>query len=89
MAFSQTSNTSLSTSEKPIVGDHIAVLGNSPDNCSAQFGLPPSSENISVGSAPTVASKAIALSMVVLAIGPLTVNKPEPGGVVPPMGILP
>ena len=67
----------------------MAVLGKSPVNWLNQLGLPPSREKISVGSAPTEASRASAVSAVVFAIGPFTVNKPDPGGLGPPLGILP
>ena len=89
IAFSHFDKISLSTVEKPIVGDHIAVFGTSLSNSSDQFRLSDSKEKISVGSGPTVASKAKALSSVVLAIGPFTVSNPDPGGVFPPIGILP
>ena len=67
----------------------MAVLGKSPVNWLNQLGLPPSREKISVGSAPTEASRASAVSAVLFAIGPFTVNKPDPGGLGPPLGILP
>ena len=62
MAFSHFDKISLSTVEKPIVGDHIAVVGTSLINSCDQFKLSDSKEKISVGSGPTVASRAKALS---------------------------
>ena len=89
IAVSHFDNISLSTEENPIVGDHIAVLGNSSVKLPSQSKFSPSKEKISVGCGPTVASSARALSSVVFAIGPFTVRSPEPGGVSPPIGILP
>ena len=62
IASSHLDRTSSSTVEKPIVGDHIAVLGTSLIKSSDQFKLSDSKEKISVGSGPTVASRAKALS---------------------------
>ena len=89
IAVSHLDKISLSTVENPIVGDHIADFGNSSFNCPDQSMSVDSKEKISVGCGPTVASNARALSSVEFAIGPFTVNRPDPGGVSPPIGILP
>ena len=89
IAFSQWLIISLSTFENPIVGDQMTDSGSFSVSCSAQPKFSLSKEKISVGCGPTVASKAIALSFVEIAIGPFTVSKPDPGGVSPPIGILP
>ena len=87
--FSHRAINSLSTVENPIVGDQMTLFGRLFSVTDEDQSLSPSREKISVGCSPLATSRANKVSSVLLAIGPLTVKRPEPGGVFPPRGILP
>ena len=73
------------------------MVGDQTIDCGKPVLLTPSSQlsdlshwaKMSVARSPTVTSRTAAVSRLVLAIGPLTVNKPLPGGNGPPLGIRP
>src|SRR3954454_5385469 len=89
MAASQMAAISASTS-KPGVGAQITRDGADTSSSEPAHGAwGGGRENRSVGSGPTHTSSAKSTSAIRRAIGPLTVQRPDPGGVGPPFGTRP